>query len=288
MSGRRLSPLARGILIGMCFIAFFILLENLLGTASTVKKENVIKKEQEQLQQEYEKTDTYKEEVFIEKSIEETMKLFEAQDYEALFAHIDERYGFCMGISDVESLKEFILKIYGEPKAMSLVDFSRTGGLLTCRVRVNLNDQMAIKPLVVVPGEGDEFALMFDEIQTISDYHEGASALSNKIAYKQKYKLESKTGYVTVFEMTNRTSTTIQGSLVDSYVLTTDGRKYYVKNSEELGSITLAPNETKILKYEIDTSDGYYMTDLETKFVLKETNGTETTLSIARPSIYDF
>ena len=44
MSGRKLSPLARGILIGICLIAFFILLENFLNMASTVRKETVIKR----------------------------------------------------------------------------------------------------------------------------------------------------------------------------------------------------------------------------------------------------
>ena len=73
MNGRRLSPIARGVLIGVCFIAFFVLLENFLGRASTAKKENLVKKEEQQQQQQYEKTDRYKEEVFIEKSIEETM-----------------------------------------------------------------------------------------------------------------------------------------------------------------------------------------------------------------------
>lgn len=287
MNGRRLSPIARGVLIGVCFIAFFVLLENLLDRASTAKKENVVKKEEQQQQQQYEKTDRYQEEVFIEKSIEETMKLFEAQDYEALFTHIDERYGFCMGISDVESLKEFILDFYGEPNAISLLEFYRNGECLICRVRVELDDQMVVKPLVVVTGEGDDFSLMFDEVQSISDYHKSATTLNNRIWYTQKYKLETSTGYTTAFEMTNRTSTTIQGSLADSYVLTTDGRKYFVSNPDDLKSITLAPNETKLLIYKIDTSDGYYMSDLETKFILKETNGKETTLSIARPSIYD-
>ena len=158
---------------------------------------------------------------------------------------------------------------------------------MICRVRVELDDQMVVKPLVVVTGEGDDFSLMFDEVQSISDYHKSATTLNNRIWYTQKYKLETSTGYTTAFEMTNRTSTTIQGSLADSYVLTTDGRKYFVSNPDDLKSITLAPNETKLLIYKIDTSDGYYMSDLETKFILKETNGKETTLSIARPSIYD-
>ncbi len=288
MSGRRLSPLARGILIGICLIAFFILLENFLGMASRVSKEVVIKKEQEQIQKEYEKTEKYEEEVFIEKSIEETMKLFEAQDYETLFNHLDDRYKLCMGIDSVEELKNFIVDFYGEPNNMSLLDFSRTDDCLICRVRIELEGEMIIKPLVVVPGENDDFTLMFDEIQLIENYPASSVATNSKIRYQLKYKMQTSSGFTKVFEMTNRTSKTITGSLADSYVLISDGREYSVTNIEELSSITLAPNETKTLLYKIDTSDGKYLDELETKFVFKETNGSETISSILRPSIYDF
>lgn len=287
MSGRKLSPLARGILIGICLIAFFILLENLLSMASTVKKETVIKKEQEQIQKEYEKTEKYQEEVFVEKSIEETMKLFVSGDYETLFNHIDPRYKLCMGLNSVEELKTFIVESYGEPYKMTLLDFSRTDDCLICRVRVELNGEMVVKPLVVVPGENDDFTLMFSEIELIQNYPESSCAINNRLKYQLKYKMQMSTGYTIVFEMTNRTQATITGSLENSYVLTTNSKYYYVVNQEELNNITLAPGETKTLLYKIDTSDGKYLNDLETKFVLKETNGQETILSVIRPSIYD-
>ncbi len=288
MSGRRLSPLARGVLIGICLIAFFILLENSLNLVSTVKKETVIKKEQEKTQQEYEKTEKYQEEVLVEKSIEETMKLFEVEDYEALFAHLDPRYKLCMGIEDVESLKTFIANVYGEPQTMNLLDFSRTDDCLICRVRVELADEMVIKPLVVVPGENDEFTLMFDEIQVIHDYPASSSANNEKLKYKLKYNMATSSGRTIVFEMTNKTQATIQGSLEGSYILTTNSRKYYITNVEELSNITLLPNETKTLLYKIDTSDGKYLTDLETIFVFKEANGQVTRLGVIQESIYDF
>lgn len=287
MSGRKLSPLARGILIGICLIAFFILLENLLSMASTVKQETVIKKEQEQIQKEYEKTDKYQEEIFVEKSIEETMKLFASGDYETLFNHLDPRYKLCMGLNSVEDLKAFITESYGEPYKMTLLDFSRTNDCLICRVRVELNGEMVVKPLVVVPGENDEYTLMFSEIQLFQDYPVSSSASNNKLKYQLKYKMQASTGFTIVFEMTNRTQKAVAGSLEGSHILTTDSRYYYAANQEELNNITLAPGETKTLLLKIDTSDGKYLDDLETRFVLKETNGEESTLSVLRMSIYD-
>lgn len=288
MNGRRLSPLARGVLIGICLIAFFILLENFLGMASRVSKEVVIKKEQEQIQEEYEKTEKYQEEVFVEKSIEETLKLFENQDYEALYNHLDPRYKLCMGINDVEALKMFIVNFYGEPKNMTLLDFSRNDDCLICRVRIELEGEMILKPLVVVPGENDEFTLMFDEVQLIENYPSSSVATGAKIKYQLKYKMQTSSGYTKVFEMTNRTTKTISGSLANSYILTSNGTEYQVTNVDELSNITLAPGETKTLLYKIDTSDGKYLDELETKFVFKETNGSETISTIIRPSIYDF
>ncbi len=287
MSGRRLSPLARGVLIGICLIAFFILLENFLGLASRVSKEVVVKKEQEQIQEEYEKTEKYQEEIFIEKSIEETLKLFESQDYETLFSRLDPRYKLCMGINDVETLKKFIIDFYGEPKNMTLLDFSRNKDCLICRVRVELEGEMILKPLVVVPGENDEFTLMFDEVYAFHDYPASSSTYDSRIKYQLKYKMSTSSGYIIVFEMLNKTQNTIQGSLEGSHVLTTNSRNYYVTNVDELSNISLAPNETKTFLYKIDTTDGKYLTDLETRFVLKETNGKETTLSVVQQSIYD-
>ncbi|MBR3888336.1 MAG: hypothetical protein IKJ32_04480 [Clostridia bacterium] len=287
MNGRRLSPLARGVLIGVCFIAFFILLENLLGMASTVKKETVVKKEQQQQQQEYEKTEKYEEEVFVEKSIEETMKLFESEDYETLFEHIDERYKLCMGFNDVESLKTYIIDFYGKPNTISLLDFSRTNEALLCRVRLELAEEMVVKHLVVIPKENDDFDLMFDRVQQIKNYPASSSVVNDRLKYALKYQLTTDVGYTLVFEMTNRTSKTIQGSLAESYVFTTDTRSYFVQNADDLKNISLAPNETKVLLFKIDTSDGKFLEEEATRFVLKETNGQETTLSVARQGIYD-
>lgn len=286
MNGRRLSPVARTVLIIICLIAFLILLENFLNMASRVRKETIVRKEKEQIQKEYEKTEEFQQEVYIEKSIEETMKILESKDYETLFEHLDSKYKQCTGINNVEALKKYILENYGEPAMMELLDFYKTDERLICDVRIELYGERVIKPLVVIPGEDDTFTLMFDKINIIHEYPASSWVSNNRLKYSLKYRMDRDSDYTCVFEMTNKTSNTITGSLEKTNVYTTNSRIYVATNGEELKNITLAPNETKTLMYKIDISDGKYLQELETRFVFVESNGQETTLSVLRPEIY--
>lgn len=276
MKGRRLSPVTRSVLIIICLIVFFVLLENMLNLASTVRTETVVKKEQDKIQEEYKKTEEYQQEIYIEKSIEKTVELFKNEDYEALYNHLEPRYKLCVGIDSPEELKTYIDKVYGDkPNSIRLLEFDSVYDRLNCKVTIDTEGEMIIQNLVVIPSGDENFYLMFEDVKEIREYTEKFSTVGAKLKYKLNYKMRRDNDYVCTFEITNRTSETLTGSLEKMSVMTTTKKTYNISNGDELSNIVLAPNETKTLMYKIDISSGTYTDDMYVDFVFTESNGQE-------------
>ena len=171
---------------------------------------------------------------------------------------------------------------------MTLIDFTNTSGRLVCEIRVDVEGERFTKSLVVVPGENDSFTLMFDEVTILKEFPKSTYASNGKIKVNLKYRMRTDSIIAFAFDITNVTSNKMEGTLENSYIFTSDHKKYYPMDKEALSNITLSPNETKTFVLRVDNSAGKFLEENSTEFIFNHSNGTETKLSVLAPGIYDF
>lgn len=283
---KKLSAGKRAILICVCLIAFFILLENIIVFTLERRNDILVKKEYEKKQEEYKNTEKYQQETNLESAIEKIMNSFNNDDYETLFTQLDDAYKIHMGINDVEAFKKYIEERFGNPKTMILSEFKSLGNGYSCVVQVR-NENMVVKRNIFIGDlDNEKLKLMFGEIVGSQQYPSNFVAQNQITSYRLKYKILFSGGYKGVFEITNTSQKSVNGSLEKTNIMATDKRVYNVVNSDELKNITLEPNETKTLVYEIDTTEAGYFEEYLLNLVFTDSNGSDMKSQIVLKDIH--
>ena len=272
---KRLSPRTRIFLIVFLVIAFLILSENLIRLIARVSEQTIVKIDDKKQEEIYQSTEEYKNEVYIENSIEKAINLLKNENYQELYKVLDKEYAIAMDIDSEEELKTYLLEYFGNPTNIELVEFETIDDRFVCTVNVEVQDEIIQKIMLVTPKENDEFTLIFDNVLIIYNYEGKKLTANGKLKYELISKVTREGDYICTFEMTNQSNKTLEGSLENMVLVKTNRKKYSPLNVDELKDIVLAPGETKFLKYRIDTSTNSYLGDDRVEFVFIEKNGTE-------------
>ncbi len=277
MDSKELSLIKKIILVVVLLIAFFVIVEILLRNISKTTKEETAKKEVEEQQQKYEETVEYKEEVYLNESIQTTMNWLKSGDYDRLYEALDPVYKAAMGYNNSEELKTYLMEYLGEPFGISLADFENINDIYYCSVFIDIEQGSEKRLVTIKPIEGDEenFYIMFDEISDIHVYDDSLKVRTESIMYKMVARIIRDKEIIHTFEITNKTDKTIKGSLENLYTIRSDRNKYYPTNSDELANIELAPGETKTMKFILDYEEVDYTSELYNVFVIKYADGKE-------------
>lgn len=271
---RRLKPQVKAGLIIIVIIAFFILLENGINLTRDFIKNLKAQAEYEQKQQAMQSTEKYKETVYIEDCIQETLKILNSGDYEALYNHLDPEYMAAFSIDSVDKLKQIVDKYLGEnPDNISLVKHTKQYGRYICEIAVYKSDNIQKQKILVTPLE-DGFYVILDEVETIEKFNGRFKIAHPKIDYTLVYRIVKGKERILVVEAKNKTDKDLKGSF-NAVLQQTNRVEFQSMNIDELKDVVIPAGESVQIHFAYNNEDHRMILDdnLKINFVLSD--GTE-------------
>ncbi len=226
-----------GIILGL------ILIENVIRSSvkvvEHVKNNSEIKKEQK----EYEASDEYKEDNYVEKCIKLAFEYLKNEDYEALYDMITPEYKDFKQLTGIEELKKQIQDYIGAFETASLLDYKNLYERYNCKVAITNNGKMNVKKVMATPKNDGTFTIIFDDIDMIISGDERHNYSDKKIKFNILYEVKYPDCKIYVADVTNISDKLIEGTFEDSSIYRTDKVGYKPVQDTSI-NVSIAPNET--------------------------------------------
>ena len=271
---RRLKPQVKAGLIIVMTIAFFILIENGINLTRDFVKNLKAQAEYEQKQQAMQNTEKYKETVFIEESIEETLKMLNSSDYEALYEHLDPEYKVAFNIDSPEKVKEIVNGYLGEkPDNITLIKHSKQHGRYICEIAVYKSDKIQKQKILVTPLE-EGFYIILDEVKSIEKFNGRFKITHPQVDYFLVYRIIKGEDRILVVEAINKTNKTLTGTF-NAILQQTSRVEFQPINKEELGNnVTIPAGESVRINFVYNNEDHRMLLDDNLKINFALSDGT--------------
>lgn len=271
---RRLKPQVKAGLIIVMTIAFFILIENGINLTRDFVKNLKAQAEYEQKQQAMQNTEKYKETVFIEESIEETLKMLNSSDYEALYEHLDPEYKVAFNIDSPDKVKEIVNGYLGEkPDNITLIKHSKQHGRYICEIAVYKSDKIQKQKILVTPLE-EGFYIILDEVKSIEKFNGRFKITHPQVDYFLVYRIIKGEDRILVVEARNKTNKTLTGTF-NAILQQTSRVEFQPINKEELGNnVTIPAGESVRINFVYNNEDHRMLLDDNLKINFALSDGT--------------
>lgn len=271
---RRLKPQVKAGLIIVMTIAFFILIENGINLTRDFVKNLKAQAEYEQKQQAMQNTEKYKETVFIEESIEETLKMLNSSDYEALYEHLDPEYKVAFNIESPDKVKEIVNGYLGEkPDNITLIKHSKQHGRYICEIAVYKSDKIQKQKILVTPLE-EGFYVILDEVKSIEKFNGRFKITHPQVDYFLVYRIIKGEDRILVVEARNKTNKTLTGTF-NAILQQTSRVEFQPINKEELGNkVTIPAGESVRINFVYNNEDHRMLLDDNLKINFALSDGT--------------
>lgn len=237
------KKIVKGVLICLGIIIGLILIENAIRgsvkVAEHVKNNSEIKKEQK----EYEASDEYKEDNYVEKCIKSAFEYLKNENYEAIYGMITPEYKDFKQLKGVEELKKQIQDYLGTFDTASLLDYKTLYERYSCKVALTSNGKMNVKKVMVTPKDNGDFTIIFDDIDTIIVGDKRHNYTDKKIKFNILYEVKYSDRKIYVADVTNISDKQIEGTFEDSSIYRTDKVAYKPQKDDSI-NVSIAPNET--------------------------------------------
>lgn len=244
------KKLIRFILIVLLIIIALIVLEvSLRGLArvtESVKTTRQIRKEEK----EYQQTEQYATETYLESSIQSAVELIKMGDYEAVYHKLDPVYKDFMQFDTLEIFQEYMNEYIGTPISVVLMSYKTYLDKYICQVAIETKTQRDTYTVLVTPRDGDDFYIIFDNIFSIEDLH-GMLKMSNiYIDCDIHYKCVNGAGISYMIDIKNNTNKILEGSFAGTKLVKTDYKSYQPYN--DVSSVKINPGETVSVRFDFD------------------------------------
>lgn len=267
------KKIIKGILIFLMIIVILILLENAIrGTAKVtehVKNSFELKKEQA----EYETSQEYVTDSFIDKSVKEVLDYVKNGDYKTLYSLLEPTYKDFKQIKSEEDLKAQIDSYIGSFDTVSLMSYVESFGKYSCSISVSKDGSMSIKDIVIGENSDGSYSIIFDNIISLVTSDSTSNYVDNNISFKMLYEAKYSGYKIYSVEVKNVSNKAIEGSFEDTYICRTD-KKIYKSEANDSLNIKLAPSETTRVNFIIKNRESMaYSEDLYIDVILKNKSG---------------
>ena len=271
---RKLKPQVKAGLIIIIVIAFFIFLENGINLTKDFIKNLKAQAEYEQKQQAMQNTEKYKETVYIEDCIQETLKILNSGDYEALYNHLDPEYKAAFSIDSVDELKQIVAKYLGSNFTnISLINHTKQHGRYICEIAIPNSDNIQKQKILVTPLE-EGFYIILDEVETIEKFNGRFRITHPQVDYTLIYRIVKGNQRILVVDAKNKTNKDLTGAF-DVVLQQTNRVEFQTMNTDELKNVTIPAGESTQIHFIYNNEDHRMLVDdnLKINFILSD--GTE-------------
>ncbi|MBQ9280545.1 MAG: hypothetical protein IJ215_05860 [Clostridia bacterium] len=234
------------LLVILVLIILEVMLRGLASVSEDIKTRSQIRKEEK----EYQQTEEYQTESYLETSIQSTIEMIKAGDYESIYSFLEPTYKDFMEFDTVEKFKDYMNDYIGTPISATLLSHQIYQDKYICNVSITTESKTEAYTVLVKPLEGDNFYIIFDNILSIQNVLDQYFAFNQYVECNLRYRLVGPSGISYVVDIKNTSGATLDGSFANTTLTKSDFFEYQPVN--DVSSITIAPGETARVRFDIN------------------------------------
>lgn len=260
------------IIILLALIFVLILSEVIIRFISRSVEKIKVNIEDNKKDEEYQDTQEYIQEVYLEDCIDKSIKLLRSGDYEKLYELLNPTYKEYMEFNSIESFITYLKNYVKDTETVELDDYYMNYGKYVCtfsgRTAVGTSKYKVLIEKNINDTSEYNFNIIFDDINYIETYDTYRAIYVDNIKYSLLYKVSSKDYSDIIMSITNNTSKEVKISLSDILLIKSDKKRYYPKDYEETEHIIPAGESSRV-KFRFDDTLSSTMLDKYIDFTAK-------------------
>ena len=260
------------IIILLALIFVLILSEVIIRFISRSVEKIKVNIEDNKKDEEYQDTQEYVQEVYLEDCIDKSIKLLRSGDYEKLYELLNPTYKEYMEFNSIESFITYLKNYVKDTETVELDDYYMNYGKYVCtfsgRTAVGTSKYKVLIEKNINDTSEYNFNIIFDDINYIETYDTYRAIYVDNIKYSLLYKVSSKDYSDIIMSITNNTSKEVKISLSDILLIKSDKKRYYPKDYEETEHIIPAGESSRV-KFRFDDTLSSTMLDKYIDFTAK-------------------
>ncbi len=238
------------IIILLALIFVLILSEVIIRFISRSVEKIKVNIEDNKKDEEYQDTQEYIQEVYLEDCIDKSIKLLRSGDYEKLYELLNPTYKEYMEFNSIESFITYLKNYVKDTETVELDDYYMNYGKYVCtfsgRTAVGTSKYKVLIEKNINDTSEYNFNIIFDDINYIETYDTYRAIYVDNIKYSLLYKVSSKDYSDIIMSITNNTSKEVKISLSDIFLTKSDKKRYYPKDYEETEHIIPAGESSRV------------------------------------------